>query len=111
MRCELFVIHKYIEILRAIEHGVFPLYANTFPSVEMITTCSSACRFHTMVVQNLFLRFPKRTGAWYKSLIICQDEQQEKYRHYQDYDPQIGRFINADTYIRFLKQSEMVSRK
>ena len=49
-----------------------------FDVKRVIATCSSACRFHTMVVQNLFLRFPKRTGAWYKSWIICQDEQQEK---------------------------------
>ena len=66
-----------------------------FDVKRVITTCSSACRFHTMVVQNLFFaisektrglvqkldsssRSPKRTGAWYKSWIICQGAQPEK---------------------------------
>ena len=49
-----------------------------FDVKRIITVCSSACRFHSMVVQNLFLPFPKRTESLYRSSAICPDAPQEK---------------------------------
>ena len=42
-----------------------------FNAKQIITTCSSACRFHTMVVQNLFFQYPKKIEKLYENSAIC----------------------------------------
>ena len=49
-----------------------------FDVKRIITTCPTACRFHAMVVQNMFFQFPKRTEGLCKSLVICQSAQPAK---------------------------------
>ena len=49
-----------------------------FDVKRVISTCSSACRFHTMVYRICSMRFPKRTGAWFRNWIICQGVRREK---------------------------------
>ena len=39
---------------------------------KMLNVCSSACRFHSIVLQNLFLQYLIRTGNSYRSLDIYQ---------------------------------------
>ena len=43
-----------------------------FDVKRVITVCPSACRFHSIAVQNLFLQYPKRTESLYASWELCQ---------------------------------------
>lgn len=49
-----------------------------FDVKRILTTCSSACRFHAMVVQNLFLLYLRKTENSCKSLVICLSVLHEK---------------------------------
>ena len=49
-----------------------------FDVKRIITTCPSACRFHAMVVQNMFFAISEKTEDLYKNLDICQSVLQEK---------------------------------
>lgn len=42
-----------------------------FDVKRIITTCPSACRFHAMVVQNLFFAISEKIGSSCKSWAIC----------------------------------------
>ena len=67
------------------EPAIFDLVAATdsvvifFDPKKVITTCSSACRFHTMVVQNLFYAFAEKNHSLVQKLgHISQHSTREK---------------------------------
>lgn len=49
-----------------------------FDVKKILTTCSSACRFHTMVMQNLFLRSLKKTENCTKTRTYVKTYNQRK---------------------------------
>ncbi len=49
-----------------------------FDVKRILTTCSSACRFHTLVVQNMFLLFLKKTENSCKKSVICPNAPHER---------------------------------
>ena len=49
-----------------------------FDVKRVITTCSSACRFHTMVVQNLFFAISEKNRVLFRNFIIYQGAQRER---------------------------------
>ena len=49
-----------------------------FDVKRIITTCSTACRFHATSCKICFSQFPKRTESLCKSSVICQSAQHVK---------------------------------